>query len=85
MECWSDDVPDGEMTDFRRAVNAEPNEAVVVSFVEWPDKSTRDSAMGEIHTLVETDPRFDQEKNPMPFDGRRMIYGGFTPVVDNRD
>ena len=82
MECWSDDVPEGEVTDFRKAVKAKPDETVVFSWIEWPDKETRDAAMKRMQDLFETDDRFDPEKNPVPFDGKRMIYGGFMPVVD---
>jgi len=78
IECWADDVPDGKTTDFRKAVKAEPGEAVVFSWIEWPDKATRDAAMAK---MME-DPRMNPEMNPMPFDGMRMIYGGFAPVVD---
>ncbi len=81
VECWGDDVPDGKQTDFRRAVQATPDEAVVFSFIEWPDKATRDAAMGRMEELTQTDPRMSQAHNPMPFDGARMIYGGFAPVV----
>ena len=78
LECWQDDVAKGETTDFFRAVNAEEGEAVLFSWVEWPDKDTRDAAIEKMMA----DPRMDPEKNPMPFDGKRMIYGGFTPVVE---
>ena len=81
LECWGDDVPDGKVTDFRRAVQATDDEAVVFSWVEWPDKATRDAAMGKMDDLMKTDPRMNPEKNPMPFDGKRMIFGGFSPVV----
>lgn len=81
LECWGDDVPDGKLTDFRRAVQATAEETVVFSWVEWPDKKTRDDAMTKMHERMKTDPRMDPEKNPMPFDGKRMIFGGFTPVV----
>ena len=77
IECWGDDVPDGKLTDFRRAVQAKEGESVVFSWVEWPDKATRDSGMEKFMQ----DPRM-QEANDMPFDGKRMIYGGFAPVVD---
>ena len=78
VECWEDDVPDGKVTDFRRAVQAGGDEAVVFSWVEWPDKATRDASMQK---MME-DPRMDPEKNPMPFDGKRMIYGSFAPVLE---
>jgi uncharacterized protein YbaA (DUF1428 family) len=81
LECWGDDVPDGKVTDFRRAVQANDDEAVVFSWIEWPDKATRDAAMGKMEELMKSDPRMDPEKNPMPFDGKRMIYGGFAPIV----
>lgn len=81
FECWEDDVPDGSITDFRRAVKATPDEAVVFSWVEWPDKVTRDAAMARMMSKDNQDPRMDPAKNPMPFDGKRMIFGGFVPVV----
>lgn len=85
VECWGDDVPDGTTTDFRKAVKAEPDETVLFSWIEWPDKPTRDAAMAKMTEWMEdpakADPRMDPEKNPMPFDGKRMIYGGFTPIV----
>ena len=81
LECWGDDVPDGKLTDFRRAVQATDDEAVVFSWIEWPDKATRDTAMGKMEQLMKDDPRMSPEKNPMPFDGKRMIYGGFAPIV----
>jgi uncharacterized protein YbaA (DUF1428 family) len=81
LECWGDDVPDGKVTDFRRAVQANEDEAVVFSWIEWPDKATRDAAMSKMEELMKNDPRMSPESNPMPFDGKRMIYGGFAPVV----
>lgn len=85
VECWGDDVPDGTTTDFRKAVKAGPDETVLFSWIEWPDKPTRDAAMAKMNEWMEdpakADPRMDPEKNPMPFDGKRMIYGGFTPIV----
>ena len=80
VECWGDDVPDGKVTDFRRAVQASPDETIVFSWIEWPDRQTRDAAMSRMGELMKTDERFDTVKNPMPFDGKRMIFGGFTPV-----
>jgi len=85
LECWEDDVPDGQQTDFRRAVQATADEAVAFSWVEWPDKATRDAAMAKMRAMMDgsadVDPRMDPAKNPMPFDGKRMIFGGFAPVV----
>ena len=78
LECWGDDVPEGTVTDFRRAVNAKDDETVVFSWIEWPDKVTRDKAMPK----VMEDPRAQSDQNPMPFDGKRLIYGGFAPVVE---
>lgn len=83
IEGWGDDVPDGKLTDFRRAVQATAGETVVFSWVEWPDKATRDAGMKK---MME-DPRMDPSApgNPlMPFDGKRMIFGGFVPVVEVR-
>ncbi|MEM9014959.1 MAG: DUF1428 domain-containing protein [Pseudomonadota bacterium] len=78
VECWQDDVPKGETTDFFRAVKAKDDESIIFSWVEWPDKATRDAAMSK---MME-DPRMDPKDNPMPFDGKRMIYGGFSKIVD---
>jgi len=81
LECWQDDVPDGKVTDFRRAVQAGEDEVVVFSWIEWPDKATRDAGMSRMSELMKTDDRMNPEKNPMPFDGKRLIYGGFAPIV----
>ena len=86
VECWGDDVPDGKLTDFRKAVQATQDETVVFSWIEWPDKATRDKAMNTMQGWMENpdraDPRMDPAKNPMPFDGARLIFGGFAPVLD---
>lgn len=81
LECWGDDVPDGKLTDFKRAVQATPDETVVFAWIEWPDKATRDSVMAKFRDAMQTDDRFNPEKNPPPFDGKRMIFGGFVPVL----
>ena len=81
VEAWGDDVPDGKLTDFRRAVQATSGESVVFSWVEWPDKATRDDGMKRMMA----DPRMDPDNKdnpPMPFDGKRMIFGGFQPVLE---
>ena len=86
IECWGDDVPEGKSTDFRMAVKAEPGEAVLFSWIEWPDKETRDAGMAKMTEMMtdpsKADPRMDPEKNPMSFDGKRIIFGGFVPVVE---
>jgi uncharacterized protein YbaA (DUF1428 family) len=82
LECWEDDVKDGKVTDFRRAVAAEEGESIVFSWIEWPSKEVRDAAFAKMMDGSMNDPRMDPAKNPMPFDGKRMIFGGFMPVVD---
>ena len=86
IEFWGDDVRDGKVTDFRKAVQAKQDETVVFSWIEWPDKATRDAGMKTMMDWMEnpekTDPRMDPKKNPMPFDGKRLIFGGFVPVVE---
>ena len=86
IECWGDDVPRGKVTDFHRAVQARDDETIVLSWVEWPDKATRDAAMKTMTNWMENpetaDPRMDPVKNPMPFDGTRLIFGGFSPIVE---
>ena len=77
VECWGDEVPDGKVTDFRRAVKAEDGEQVVFSWIVWPDKATQDAA----HSKIMADPRMTPPE-PMPFDGKRMIFGGFEPILD---
>lgn len=88
VECWGDDVPEGRTTDFRMAVKAQDDEAVLFSWIEWPDKATRDAAMTRMTEMMENpekvDPRMDPAKNPMPFDGTRLIFGGFAPIVELR-
>lgn len=78
VEAWGDDVPDGKLTDFRGAVKAEAGEIVVFSWLEFPSKAVADSA-GE---KMMSDPRMKEMGASMPFDGKRMIYGGFTPILD---
>lgn len=82
VEGWQEDVSKGQTNDFFMAVDARDDEAVVFSWIEWADKATRDARMGELHEKMKTDPRWDPEKNPVPFDGKRMIFGGFQPIVE---
>jgi uncharacterized protein YbaA (DUF1428 family) len=78
VECWEDDVPDGQVTDFRKAVQAKDDEVVVFSWFEYPSKEVRDSA----NRKMREDPRMEAMGKDMPFDGKRMIYGGFAPILD---
>ena len=78
VEAWGDDVPQGKHTDFRMAVNAKDDEEVVFAWFEYPDKATRDSA----NEKMRTDERMARMGADMPFDGKRMFWGGFTPIVD---
>lgn len=79
METWGDEVPDGEVTDLRRAVQAKPDETVLFSWIEWPSKAVRDAG----NAAVAADPRMAdgpaEERDIM--DPKRMIYGGFVPLV----
>ena len=78
VEAWDNDVPEGKVTDFRTAVNAQPDEKVVFSWFEYPDKATRDAA----NEKMRTDERMKEFGANMPFDAKRMIYGGFEPIVE---
>jgi uncharacterized protein YbaA (DUF1428 family) len=76
VENWGDDIPKGKQTDFFRAVEAEEDEVVVFSWIEWPSKEVRDAAWAKLMD----DPAMQPGANPMPFDGKRMIYGGFSQL-----
>lgn len=76
VECWGDDVPTGEKTSFPQAVQCGTDETVVFSWALWPSREARDAGM----TKIMNDPRM--RDNPMPFDGSRLIYGGFQMILD---
>ena len=77
VECWGDDVPEGKLTSFPLAVQRKPGETVVFAWIAWPSKEARDVGMKKSME----DPRMSQPSTPMPFDGKRMIYGGFAVLV----
>lgn len=77
VEAWEADVKDGEVTDFRRAVNLAPGEKVVFSWVTWKDRAAAQAG----DEKMKSDPRMKQFGDDMPFDAKRMVYGGFEPLV----
>ncbi|MFO1152890.1 MAG: DUF1428 domain-containing protein [Rhodospirillales bacterium] len=78
VECWGDDVPEGVVTSFPMAVKCQADETVVFAWIMWPSRQVRDEAMAK----VMADPRLQPDTNPMPFDGKRMIFGGFDVLVE---
>jgi uncharacterized protein YbaA (DUF1428 family) len=78
VECVGDDVPYGELTSFPRAVQAKDDEVVIFSWIVYGSREERD----DINAKVMSDPRLKHEQDQMPFDGKRMIYGGFQSVVE---
>ena len=78
VENWGDDVPEGKVTSFPMAVKCEPDEVVVFSWVTWPSKEVRDAGL---KTSMEDERFKDWDPKDMPFDGKRMIYGGFETIV----
>src|SRR5512133_1449590 len=78
VECWGDDVPEGEVTSFPMAVKRKEDETVVFSWIIWPSREVRNEA----HKKFMADPRMQPERNPMPFDGKRMIFGGFEVILE---
>ena len=77
VECWGDDVPEGETTSFTMAVKRQDDETAVFAWIKWPSKTARDEAWARIMA----DPRMAPDRAPMPFDGKRMIYGGFAQIL----
>ena len=78
IEAWGDDVPPGKLTSFPLAVQATESETVVFSWIRWPSKAARDTGMQK----AMADPRMQPDPATMPFDGKRMIFGGFEPLVE---
>lgn len=77
MEAWELEVPDGKVTDFRKAVQAPDGEKIVTGWVIWPDKATFDAA----NEAMMKGEGFPDEPFDPPFDGKRLIYGGFEPLL----
>jgi uncharacterized protein YbaA (DUF1428 family) len=78
VECWGDDVPEGKVTSLPMAVKLEPDETVVFSWIIWPSREVRDKG----NEKLMADPRCQPDQMSMPFDGKRMIYGGFEMILD---
>lgn len=79
VECWGDDVPEGKLTSFPMAVKREPGESVVFAWILWPSREARDTGM----KAAMDDPRLSRDgMKAAPFDGKRMIFGGFEIVLD---
>src|SRR5262245_40540882 len=78
VECWADDVKPGKLTSFPQAVKLEPNETVAFSWIAWPSRQVRDAGMKK----AMDDPRMKSAGDHMPFDGKRMIFGGFETILD---
>ena len=78
VDCWGDDVPGGEVTSFPMAVKCREDETVVFGWMVWPSREVRDAA----HEKFMADMRANPDANPMPFDGKRLIYGGFEMIVE---
>ena len=77
VECWGDDVPEGKLTSFPLAVKREPDETVVFSWISWPSRAVRDAGWAK----VMADPRMQPGAMTVPFDGKRVIYGGFEVLL----
>ncbi|MCP2021951.1 DUF1428 domain-containing protein [Pseudomonas laurylsulfatiphila] len=77
VECWGEDVPEGKVTSFPMSVKLKEGETVAFGWIIWPDKATRNAGMDKMMQ----DPRMKPDVNPMPFDGQRMVYGGFEVLL----
>lgn len=78
VECWGEDIPEGKVNSLHTAVMRKEDETVVFSWVTWPDQATRDAGWQKLMS----DPRMQPDANPMPFDGNRLIFGGFEVIVE---
>ena len=78
VDAWGDDVPDGETTSFPMAVQCAADETVAYSHIIWPDKATHDENMPNVMAAMQA----ASADNPMPFDGKRMIFASFQSVVE---
>jgi uncharacterized protein YbaA (DUF1428 family) len=78
VECWGEDIPEGKVNSLHTAVMRKEDETVVFSWVTWPDKATRDAGLMKVFT----DPRMQPDQNPTPYDGKRIIRGGFEMIVE---
>jgi uncharacterized protein YbaA (DUF1428 family) len=79
VDGWGDEVPDGQVTSFPMAVKLKDDETVVISWVIWPSREVRKAGWEKLMD----DPRMNATANPMPFDGKRMIFGGFETIVEH--
>jgi uncharacterized protein YbaA (DUF1428 family) len=78
VEAIGDDVPYGTLTSFPRAVQATEDELVIFSWITYTSRAERD----RVNALVMADPRLKDGMANSPFDGKRMIYGGFAPFLE---
>ncbi len=78
VECWGDDVPEGKINSLHTAVMRREDESIVFSWAIWSDKAARDAGWQKIMD----DPRMRPDASPMPFDGSRMIFGGFEMILN---
>ena len=78
VDCWGEDVPEGTLTSFPLAVKRQDDETVMFGWIVWPSRQARDEGMKK----ATEDPRLQPDANPMPFDGKRLIYGGFEVLLD---
>ena len=80
MEAWGADVPDGKVTSFPMAVKLEADESVVFSWIIWPDKQSAETGMAA--SMKQLEEMMGPDPSKMPFDGMRMMWGGFESIVE---